>query len=294
MADDLAAGFQSVDAASDFEVFASCLTLIDSLPFFAECKRGSYDLLAATPGSRILEVGCGLGDDAAALAGRVAPGGSVVAVDGSQAMVDAARKRHGDIAGLSFDVADAAQLPYGDATFDGCRIDRVLQHIADPAAAIRDMVRVLRPGGVLVAFDNDWETLTIDSPNRALTRSILNTWCDRFPSGWIGRRLVALFLDAGLEDVETHPKTLVSSDLSVADRIFSFFATAEGLVTAGTISRDDADRWMRELRTADAAVGSSRRTPGSWYPELVPEARLPASSLSTRTEGRIPGRRLWF
>jgi ubiquinone/menaquinone biosynthesis C-methylase UbiE len=143
MADDLASGSQSVDHASDFEVFSSCLTLIDSLPFFAECKRESYDLLAATPGSRILEVGCGLGDDAAALAGRVAPGGSVVAVDGSQAMVDAARKRHGDVAGLSFDLADAIRLPYDEGTFDGCRIDRVLQHIADPAAAIREMVRVL-------------------------------------------------------------------------------------------------------------------------------------------------------
>ena len=99
MADDLASGFQSVDHASDFEVFSSCLTLIDSLPFFAECKRESYDLLGATPGHRILEVGCGLGDDAAALARRVAPGGSVVAVDGSQAMVDAARKRHGEMQG---------------------------------------------------------------------------------------------------------------------------------------------------------------------------------------------------
>ena len=49
MADDLASGFQRVDAASDFEMFANCLTLIDSLPFFAECKRESYDLLAAGP-----------------------------------------------------------------------------------------------------------------------------------------------------------------------------------------------------------------------------------------------------
>ena len=253
MADDLASGFQSVDHASDFEVFASCLTLIDSLPFFAECKRESYDLLAATPGSSILEVGCGLGDDAAALARRVAPGGSVVAVDGSEAMVEAARQRHGTVAGLSFDIADATRLPYGDGSFDGCRIDRVLQHIADPAAAIREMVRVLRPGGRLVAFDNDWETLTIDSTNRPLTRTILNTWCDRFPSGWIGRRMVGLFLDAGLADVEVFPKTMVSNDLDVADRVFSFFATADGLVNAGTIDADDADRWRNELRTADAA-----------------------------------------
>lgn len=252
MADDLASGFQSVDRASDFEVFASCLALIDSLPFFAECKRESYDLLAAAPGSRILDVGCGLGDDAAALAARVAPGGSVLAVDGSQAMVEEARRRHDEVAGLSFEVANATELPYESASFDGCRIDRVLQHIADPAAAIGEMARVLRPGGVLVAFDSDWETLTVDSPNQRLTRAILNAWCDRFPAGWIGRRMRALFIDAGLGDVETRPKTLVCTDLEIADRVFSLFATAEGLVNGGMIDRDDADRWRDHLREADA------------------------------------------
>ena len=252
MTDDLAGGFQSVDAAADFAVFSSCLTLINSLPFFAECKRASYDLVGAAPGRRILEVGCGLGDDAASLARLVPPGGSVVAVDGSQAMITAARERHGDVAGLSFDVADAAQLPFDDASFDACRVDRVLQHIADPAPAVREMVRVIRPGGVLVAYDNDWETLTVDCLDRELTRTVLNAWCDRFPSGWIGRRLVPLFLQAGLRDVVTYPKTLVLRELGVADRIFSLFSTAERLAEARLISRSDADRWSDALRTADA------------------------------------------
>jgi ubiquinone/menaquinone biosynthesis C-methylase UbiE len=252
MTDDLASGFQSVDRAADFRVFSSCLTLIDSLPFFTECKRESYELLNATPGRRILEVGCGLGDDAAALAERVVPDGSVVAIDGSEVMINAARERHGDVAGLSFDVADAAHLPFGDASFDACRIDRVLQHIHDPARALAEMVRVLRPGGVLVAFDSDWETLLVDSGDRALTRIILNAWCDRFPSGWIGRRLFSLFLEAGLGDVVTYPKTLVLRELDVADRVFRFSSTADGLVATGTIRRDDADRWLGELRTADA------------------------------------------
>ena len=253
MTDDLASGFQSVDRATDFEVCSSCLTLIDSLPFFADCRRESHDMLGANPGCRILEVGCGHGDDPAALAKRVAPGGSVVAIDGSQAMVDAARERHGDLAGLSFDVADAARLLCSDASCDACRIDRVLQHIDDPLGQSPEMVRVLRRGGVLVAFDNDWETLTVDSADRALTRAILNAWCDRFPSGWIGRRLVPLFLQAGLADVVTYPKTLVLRELDVADRVFSFSSTANGLVATETIRRDDADRWLEELRTANAA-----------------------------------------
>jgi len=252
MTDDLASGFQNVDRAVDFAVFSGCLSLIDSMPFFAECKRESYGLLGAGPGQKILEVGCGLGDDAAALAKIVAPGGSVVAVDGSESMVEAARERHGDVSGLSFDVADAAQLPFDDGSFDGCRIDRVLQHIADPHEAIIEMVRILRPGGNLVAFDNDWETLTVDSADRSMTRLVLNAWCDRFPSGWIGRQLVPLFLEAGLNDVVAYPKTLVLRELDVADQLYRFFSTAQGLVATGTVDRDDAERWSDGLRTADA------------------------------------------
>lgn len=252
MTDDLASGFKDVDRAADFTVFASCLDLIESIPFFADGKRESFALLGAAPGRRILDVGCGLGDDVAALAGLVAPGGSVVGVDGSQAMIDAAKGRHGGIQELSFQFADAAHLPFDDASFDACRIDRVLQHIAEPAAVIREMTRVLRPEGVLVAFDNDWETLTVDATDRRLTRAVVNAFCDRFPSGWIGRQLFAHFLDAGLRDVVASPKTLVLRELDVADRIYSFIATAEQLADAGVVSRDDAARWANGLRAADA------------------------------------------
>jgi ubiquinone/menaquinone biosynthesis C-methylase UbiE len=153
---------------------------------------------------------------------------------------------------LSFDVADAAQLPFDDASFDACRVDRVLQHIAHPAPAVRDMVRVIRPGGVLVAYDNDWETLTVDSADRELTRAILNAWCDRFPLGWIGRRLVPLFLQAGLRGIVAYPKTLVLRELDLADRIYSLSSTAKRLAEAEIISRSDAARWWDALRTADA------------------------------------------
>lgn len=253
MGDDLASGFKNVDAAQDFEVFSKCLTLVDSIPFFADCKRESFFLLGAAPGRRVLDVGCGLGDDAAAMAKLAAPTGGVVGVDGSRGMIEAARERHAKIEGLSFELADAAALPFDDASFDACRIDRVLQHVADPAPVLREMVRVLRPGGLLVAYDNDWETLTVDSPDRRLTRTILNAWCDRFPSGWIGRRLAPLCRDAGLRDVVATPKTLVLEDLDVADRLYCFFATAERLTTPGTVDRGAADAWSRALRDASAS-----------------------------------------
>jgi ubiquinone/menaquinone biosynthesis C-methylase UbiE len=251
MDDDLASDFKDVDRAGNFALFSACLTLVESIPFFGECKRESYGLLGAAPGRRILDVGCGLGDDAAALAAIARPGGAVVGVDASRSMIDSARTRHGGVDGLSFEVAGAADLPFDDASFDACRIDRVLQHIAAPAPVIREMARVLRPGGVLVAYDNDWETLTVDSADRAMTRTVLNAWCDRFPSGWIGRRLVPLFLEAGLRDVDATPRTLVLRDLAVADRLYCFFETVDRLTEAGVVSREDAGRWSDGLRADD-------------------------------------------
>ena len=108
-----------------------------------------------------------------------------------------------------------------------------------------------RPGAGSWRSAADSET-TLRHWRRWSLRAVLNAWCDRFPSGWIGRRLVPLFIQAGLGDVVTYPRTLVLRELDVADQIYSFMSTAEGLAKAGTISRADADRWTDELRAADA------------------------------------------
>src|SRR4029079_3473778 len=113
----------------------------------------------------------------------------------------------------------------------------------DPVPVVGEMSRVLGPGGQLVAYGNDWETLTVDAADRALTRTVLNACGDRFPSGWIGRQLVPLFLQGGLRDVVAFPKTLVLRDLAVADRLYCFFASVERLAEAGIVGREDAARW---------------------------------------------------
>src|SRR3954467_9904799 len=122
-----------------------------------------------------------------------------------------------------------------------------MPYIADPAPVVREMACVLRPRGVLGAYDNDWETLMVDSADRVLTRTVLNAWCDRFPSGWIGRQLVPLLLQTGLCDVVAFPTTQVLRGLEVADRLYCFFATVGRLAEAGVVGREDAGRWSDAL-----------------------------------------------
>ncbi len=57
----LSSGFRSVDRAEDKETYARCLSLLDSLPYYQEYKRKSYELLGLTAGMRVLEAGCGGG-----------------------------------------------------------------------------------------------------------------------------------------------------------------------------------------------------------------------------------------
>jgi ubiquinone/menaquinone biosynthesis C-methylase UbiE len=104
------------------------------------------------PGERILEVGPGTGYYSLAVAGWVGPGGRLDVADLQLEMLDHTIRRAAE-AGISNIVparSDARDLPYGDATFDGAFLVATLGEIPDQDAALRELRRVLKPGGRLV------------------------------------------------------------------------------------------------------------------------------------------------
>ncbi len=203
----------------------------------------------AREGCRILEVGCGLGFDAIALARIVGSNGRVVAVDCSQTMLEAARSCAKSL-GLCMDFVqgDADHLDLADESFDCARVDRTLQHIPEPRKVLAEMARVTKSGGRIVAYEPDWGTFTIGSRDRQVTRKITNFWCDTFKSGWIGRFLYGHFLAIGLEGVLVYPSTLVITDLDLAEKVFDIFKNAEKAMNLGLVSNSEVAAWLKGLR----------------------------------------------
>jgi SAM-dependent methyltransferase len=122
----------------------------------AENSAG-YLLARLTPDARVLDVGCGPGTITADLAVQV-PDGEVIGIDAAGDVLTLARQE-ADRRGLSnvrFEVGDTYHLGFEDDTFDVVHAHQVLQHLTDPVAALREMRRVGRPGGLVAARDADY------------------------------------------------------------------------------------------------------------------------------------------
>ena len=168
----------------------------------AENSAG-YLLHRLGPGTSVLDVGCGPGTITADLARRVAPG-RVLGIDPAPAVVAAAERDHA-AANVSFRVADVHRLDEPDGAFDVVHAHQVLQHLADPVAALGEMRRVCRPGGTVAVRDADYEAMTWWPAVPGLDR-----WLDIYrqvaranggePDA--GRRLLAWARAAGFAEVD--------------------------------------------------------------------------------------------
>lgn len=246
--------WDNVDRTADPNWYRNYLDAFNAMETVRAWKRRSFGMLAIAPGHHVLDVGCGLGGDAVSLAEAVGSDGRVVGVDNSERLIVEARQR---IAGASlpveYHVGDVYTLPFDDTSFDGCRADRVFQHLDRPGDALLELLRVTKPGGRIAVGDPDWETLIIDAPQTAVTRTILNFICDSHRHAWMGRQLYAHFRAAGLADVKVAADTLLFTDYDLADLTVALSTRVRQAQDAEVITEHEAAEWMESLNEAAAA-----------------------------------------
>ncbi|WP_055586291.1 methyltransferase domain-containing protein [Streptacidiphilus griseoplanus] len=204
--------------------------------------------LGVRPGHTVVDLGCGPGTDLGALAEAATATGRVIGVDRDQAAVDTARTRSADRPTVTVRLGDVHDLPLADGTAERARTDRVLQHVADPARALREARRVLRPGGRLVMGEPDWQTLTVDHPDGDLSLAYTGYVTGRVVrNARIGSRLPRLAEEAGFDVTAVVPVTPVFRDARAADAILGLERTTRRAVADGHFTEEAARRWLDHL-----------------------------------------------
>jgi len=132
-------------------------------------RERAADMAALSPGARALDVATGTGDLAIELSKRVGPQGEVVGSDFSQAMLELARKKAPE---LRFEHGNALDLPYDDDTFDTATVGFGTRNFSDLPQGLREMARVVRPGGRVVILE-------LTTPERPPLSWFFRLWFDR-------------------------------------------------------------------------------------------------------------------
>jgi SAM-dependent methyltransferase len=250
-------GYQRVDDDPNVDVLLAAMN--GTAEWGATLRLRSWEraYLDLAHGERLLDVGCGLGEAALGLAQDLGDGGEVVGIDASERMLRVARSNAGAArCRVRFTVGDARSLDEPDDSFDAARSERTLQWLEDPAAAVAEMVRVVRPGGRVSLIDTDWSTFTIDVGDdalAALVRDGMRTERNR-PSN-VGRRLHDLVRAAGCVPLArteaTQTWTTWDPDESPAPLgCFSMESLADDLVATDRLATADRERFVSTIHDA--------------------------------------------
>jgi SAM-dependent methyltransferase len=223
-------------------------------------NSAAYLLPHLKSGDTVLDVGCGPGTITADLARRSSPG-RVTAVEITESALDLARAEiaRQDLDSVDFAVGDVHALDFPDHTFDVVHAHQVLQHVADPVTALREMRRVTRPGGVIAVRDSDYAAFTWFPELPAL-----DEWLDLYekvarvnggePDA--GRRLLSWAHAAGCTDVTATSSTWCFATREDrawwgglwADRILKSDMASQALAT-GAATPEDLQRISTGWRT---------------------------------------------
>ena len=126
-------------------------------------------------------------------------------------------------------------------------------HIANPAPVLREIVRVVKPGGRVVAVEPDLELVLIDSGMADVTRKVLAIQADAYNNASIGRQLHGLFSQTGLIDAHAVPQIMAIPDATTLETTLRLFSLAHAGVANGAFSRYEASTWEEDLLTKDRA-----------------------------------------
>ena len=196
----------------------------------------------------ILDIGCGLGDTTLMLNERF-PNSTITGLDGDASLIEAAIEEKKMLhANLDFVCADALHLPFDDNSFDFVFCRYILHHIPDAMAALHEMKRVCKDGGIVFAQEYDANFLQSYPESKAYPklREIVN---HLFADVLIGRKMIHYFRSLPLKNIAHDVQVVLAEHTSVIKKFYSMTARAlsKAILKHELLTQEQLDAWIKEL-----------------------------------------------
>lgn len=216
-------------------------------------KEQTYRLLNLDAAQTVLDIGCGPGVDLIRMAELTSPGVQIIGIDFDPQMVrDAinATESKGLQNRIRIVEGSVFSLPFEDSTMDRIRAERLFQVLPDDPeteiSILNEMIRVLKPGGILVLADTDWATASVDFSDTNLERRLIRFFGEqRRPNGLGARRFYSLLKSRNLQQLDIQAMPVIMHAFSEMDPLYKYIA--EEALKDRIINESEAENWVTEI-----------------------------------------------
>ncbi|WP_380995533.1 methyltransferase domain-containing protein [Sedimentitalea sp. HM32M-2] len=210
-------------------------------------RRASFDALNPLTGERVLDLGCGNGLLTLELARAVGPKGQICGLDSSPDMLASAQDRCADRPNVDLQQGSADDLPYPDRSLDKAVSIQVFEYFTDMRPALKELKRVLRPGGRLVIADMHWDTWAWFSDQPERMRNMQDIWDRHLAERCVPALLPDLLTQSGFRPLRMIPVPVCDITLrpdGLAAMMMQFMTRYA--ISTGAMSKAEARAWADE------------------------------------------------
>ena len=210
-----------------------------------------FDSLEPKPGQAILDIGCGGGHLVKRFGLTLGGGGRAVGLDISEDQLNNARNLCADVTATELVVGDATDLHFPDDSFDAISSIQTLEYITDIELALKEIKRVIKPGGKIALVSVLWDLFQFHGPHLELNQLMLEVWKKHCPHQMLPMEIVRKLESIGFQNIEQRPIAILNTEFGEntyaywAARLVATFAKTNG------IDSDKVDTWLDQLSQSE-------------------------------------------